>query len=62
MLVTATGALILKILQYIKEKEHFILLSISLVLLGLAIFIMVEAGFEIRRILERRRALPGKAA
>jgi carbon starvation protein len=59
MLVTTAGALILKIVHYIKDKEHYLLLAIASVLLALAVFVMVEAGFEIKRIIKKERALPG---
>ena len=55
MLATTIGALILKIIEYIGRKE-LVLLVISVVLLGLAIFVLVEAVSETRNILRRRFA------
>ncbi|MEE9499973.1 MAG: carbon starvation CstA 5TM domain-containing protein, partial [Candidatus Omnitrophota bacterium] len=54
MLATATGALSLKILEYIKT-QNILLLGIALVLFGLAGFILFEAILAIRRIFRARR-------
>ncbi|UCD54860.1 MAG: carbon starvation protein A [Candidatus Omnitrophota bacterium] len=54
MLATATGALVLKILEYIKT-QNALLLGIAFVLLGLSIFILFEAILAIRRIFRAKR-------
>ena len=60
MLVTASGALVLKVKEYIKSENMF-LLAITVILLGLAVFVLFEAGLAIRRIFRvRRNLLRGK--
>ncbi|OGW75224.1 MAG: hypothetical protein A2Z72_01275 [Omnitrophica bacterium RBG_13_46_9] len=59
MLATATGALILKILEYIKTQDK-VLLVITSVLLCLAGFILFEALLAIRRIFRTRKNIFGK--
>jgi len=58
MLVTATGALILKVLEYI-SSGNILLLTISSVLLCLALFVLFEASLAIRRIFRVRKNLFG---
>jgi len=53
MLATTIGALIVKGLQYFREKEFF-LLSVSIVLLVLAFFILQEAVFETVKIFKKK--------
>jgi carbon starvation protein len=54
MLVTAGGALALKVLEYIKT-ENFLLLGVALFLLGLAGFVLFEAVLAIRRIFKSKK-------
>ena len=59
MLVTATAALIFKIVEYAKA-QNILLLSIATVLLGLAGFVLFEAVMAIRRIVASKKHTLGK--
>lgn len=59
MLVTATGALIVKIFEY-KTTGNNLLLTVSAVLLCLAGFILFEAALAIRKILIARKKIFGR--
>ena len=58
MLVTATGALVLKVLEYI-SSGNILLLTVSSILLCLALFVLFEAVLAIRRIFKVRKNLFG---
>ena len=59
MLVTATGALVLKIAQY-KTEGNVLLLVITSVLLLLAVFVLFEAALSVRRVLSAKKNVFGK--
>jgi len=54
MLVTATGALILKIIEYTREK-NMLLLGVTVVLLVLAGFVLFEAVLDVKRTFRARK-------
>ena len=59
MLFTAGAALVLKIMQYSRTGES-LLLSVAIVLLCLAGFVLVEALAEIRNIYRKKKNLLGR--
>jgi carbon starvation protein len=59
MLVTTTGALILKIIEY-ANKNSVLLLVIASILLGLALFVIFEAVLALRRIFKARKNIFGR--
>ncbi|MFH1593417.1 MAG: carbon starvation protein A [Candidatus Omnitrophota bacterium] len=59
MLTTTTAALILKILEYIRNQNG-LLLAIAAVLLGLAVFVLFEAILSIRKIFRTRKKILGR--
>jgi len=59
MLATSSAALVLKIIEYIRSN-NVLLLSVSLILLGLAIFVFFEAILAIRNVFKTRKGIFGR--